>query len=163
MRHLIPFLASLAFALPAMAHKAHVHGEGQLDVVIDEETITLDLELPLDAAVGFERAPRNDKEKAALAEAEKILKNASNLWLPTPAARCALHSLEVKMPNLSESGHADINALYVFRCAVPAELKGIETTLFKNFTRLYRIDVQRAGPSGQGAQRLSPKKLILAW
>jgi hypothetical protein len=52
-------------ALPA--HAQHAHGEGRLDVVIDKDSIAINLELPLDAAVGFERAPRNEREKAALA------------------------------------------------------------------------------------------------
>jgi hypothetical protein len=167
--------ASLFFALPAAhAAKAHVHGEGKLDVAIDKEKITLNLELPLDAAVGFERPPKNDKEKAALVAADKALQNAAALFVPTPAANCTVQSAAVKVPNLGggakhdhahegEEHHADIDANYVFRCANPAAVKGIETTIFKNFNRLYRLEVQRAGPAGQGAARLTPNKPVLAW
>jgi hypothetical protein len=166
--------ASLLFVMPsAHAAKAHAHGEGKLDVVIDKEQITLNLELPLDAAVGFERAPKNDKEKAALATADKALKDAA-LFVPSPAANCTPQSMEIKVPFLGGDGkhdhahggeehHADIDANYVFRCANPAALKGIETTIFKNFKRLYRLEVQRAGPSGQGAMRLTPNKPVLNW
>jgi hypothetical protein len=74
--HPIRLLALLAaFALPAQAQ--HAHGEGKLDIVIDKDGIAINLELPLDAAVGFERAPKNDKEKAALAAADKTLKDAA--------------------------------------------------------------------------------------
>lgn len=163
MKKSILLFAALAFGLPAMAHKAHVHGEGRLDVAIDKDTVTLDIELPLDAAVGFERAPRNDKEKAALAAAEKTLKDTSLLWALTPTAKCAVQSIAVKMPELAASGHADIDARYVFRCSAPSELKSVETTLFKSFTRLYRLETQRAGPIGQGAQRLTPNKPALTW
>jgi hypothetical protein len=157
-------LAALAaFALPASAHKAHVHGEGKLDVVIDKDTITLNLELPLDAVVGFERAPKNDKEKAALAEGEKVLNDAAALWLPTPAAKCTVHSATVTLPKFGDGGHADLDARYVFRCADTAALKSIETTLFKQFKRLYRLETQRAGPVGQGAMRMSPKTPMLVW
>ncbi len=174
MKSPILFAASLLFVLPAAhAAKAHVHGEGKLDVAIDKEQITLNLELPLDAAVGFERAAKNDKEKAALAAADKALKDAA-LFLPTPAANCTLQSMEIKVPftggmdqhdhaHEGESHHADIDANYVFRCANPAVLKGIETTIFKSFKRLYRLEVQRAGPSGQGAMRLTPNKPVLNW
>jgi hypothetical protein len=167
--------ASLLFILPAAhAAKAHVHGEGKLDVAIDKETITLNLELPLDVAVGFERAPKNDKEKAALAAADKTLKEAATLFVPTPAAQCTVASTDVKTPNLGgdakhdhahegEEHHADIDANYTFRCANPAALKGIETTLFKSFKRLYRLETQRSGPSGQGALRLTPNKPVLTW
>ena len=158
--------ACLLFALPVLpvhAHKAHVHGEGRLDVAIDKDTITLNLELPLDVAVGFERAPKNDKEQAALANAEKVINDAAALWLPTPAAHCTVQSVEVGMPKFSGSEHADVDARYVFRCANPTALKGIETTLFTQFKRLYRLETQRIGPSGQGKQRLAPKTPVLTW
>jgi hypothetical protein len=151
----------LAFPLAHAQHK-HVHGEGRLDVAIDKESITLNLELSLDAAVGFERAPKNDKEKAALTGAEKTLNDAAALFLPTAAANCAVRSVQVSMPKFAGE-HADIDANYVFHCTAPAELKGIETTLFKHFKRLYRLETQRVGPAGQGAQRLTPKKPLLSW
>lgn len=155
--------AALLLSAPAVAQHKHVHGEGTLDVAIDKDTITLGLELPLDAAVGFERAPKNDKEKVALTAAEKTLRDAAALWLPTPAARCAVQSVEVGMPKFGGGEHADVNARYVFRCASPAALKGVETTIFKQFKRLYRLEAQRSGPAGQGAQRLTPKSPVLGW
>lgn len=161
--HLLPILGLLTASSLVQAGKGHTHGEGRLDVVIDKGTITLNLELPLDAAVGFERAPKNDKEKAALAEGEKALKDAAALWLPTPAAKCSVQSVDVGMPSFGDGGHADIDARYIFRCAEPAALKSIETTVFRQFKRLYRLEVQRAGPGGQGAMRMSPKNPLLVW
>ena len=155
--------AALLLSAPAIAQHKHVHGEGKLDVAIDKDTITLNLELSLDAAVGFERAPKNDKEKAALANAEKIVNDAAALWLPTPAANCTVQSVEVGMPKFAGGEHADMDARYVFRCANPAALKGIETTIFTQFKRLYRLETQRVGPAGQGKQRLAPKTPILTW
>jgi hypothetical protein len=173
LRYLIAVLTALTVPF-AYAAKAHVHGEGRLDIVIDKGQINLALELPLDAAVGFERPPKNDKENAALVAADKALQNAAALFVPTPAANCTVQSAAVKVPNLDgdakhdhahegEEHHADIDARYVFRCANPAALKGIETTIFQNLKRLYRLEVQRAGPAGQGAARLTPKKTVLTW
>jgi hypothetical protein len=162
-KHILLSAALFLAASAVQAQHKHVHGEGRLDAAIDKDTITLELELPLDAAVGFERAPKNDKEKAALAAVEKTLNDAAALWLPTPAANCAVQSVEVGMPTFDGDGHADVDARYVFRCASPAALKSVETTVFKQFKRLYRLETQRAGPVGQGAQRLTPKKPILSW
>jgi hypothetical protein len=155
--------ATLLLAFPAYAGKAHEHGAGQLDVSIDKETITLSLELPLDAIVGFERAPKTDREKAALAEAEKILSNAAALWLPTSAASCTVQSVALSLPKFTGDAHADVDAHYVFHCTAPVALRGLETTLFKHFKRLYRLESQRVGPVGQGAQRLTPKNPTLTW
>lgn len=155
--------AAILLALPAAhAQHRHVHGEGRLDVAIDKDTFTLNLELPLDAAVGFERAPKNDKEKAALAATENILNDATALFRPSAAASCSVQSAQVGMPAF-DGEHADIDAHYVFRCAQPAALKAIETTLFKSFRRLYRLEAQYAGPAGQGARRLTPKQPVLSW
>lgn len=160
----ILFATALFLTLPvAHAQHRHVHGEGKLDVAIDKDTITLNLELPLDAAVGFERAPKNDKEKAALVATEKALNDAAALWLPTPAANCSVQSVEVGMPKFGTGEHAEVDARYVFRCASPAALKGVETAIFKQFKRLYRLEAQRIGPSGQGAQRLTPKQPTVVW
>ncbi len=158
-------LALAALSLPALAGKGHVHGEGSLEVVIDKDKLSLRLELPLDVAVGFERAPRNDKEKAALAAAQQVLSDPA-LFAPTPAAGCKAEPARVEMPMFDgkkPAEHADIEATHAFRCATPAALKSVETTIFKRFKQLYRLEARRAGPSGQGAARLTPKNPVLAW
>jgi len=161
-------LALLGLTLSAAAHavKAHVHGEGTLEVVIDKDQITFSMELPMDVAVGFERAPKTDKEKESIAAAAKVLNDGSALFVPTVAAKCTLSSTKVSMPEFGKAAadaHGDIDASYNFRCASPAALKGFETTLFKQFKRLYRLEAQRVGPSGQGKGRLSPKQPGLSW
>ncbi len=162
---LTTLLGLLAGAPAVQAGKAHSHGEGRLDVVIEKDGIQLQLDLPLDAAAGFERAPKNDKEQAALAAAEKALNEAASLFVPTAAAGCSVQSAQVTLPALAKQGehHADITASYTFRCATPAALKGIETTIFRPFPRLYRLETQRAGPAGQGRQRLTPKAPVVTW
>ncbi|MBI5108560.1 MAG: DUF2796 domain-containing protein [Rhodocyclales bacterium] len=165
MRTLSLLICLLAIALPAHAEKGHVHGEGSLEVVIDKGRLSLRLELPLDVAVGFERAPRSDKERAALAAAQQALADPA-LFVPTPAAGCKPEPVRIAMPTFDgnkPAAHADIDAAYEFSCATPAALKSVETTIFKSFKRLYRLDARRAGPTGQGAGRLTPKNPVLAW
>lgn len=166
MKKLASCAAGLFLALPAAhAQHKHVHGEGRIDVVIERDGFSVDLDLPLDTVVGFERAPRTEKEKAALAEAHRILQDAAALFLPTPAAQCVVRKTEVELPDFKDGGkdggHAGIEAEYEFRCAAPAALQGIETTLFKSFKRLYRLEARHAGPAGQGAARLTPKNPLL--
>jgi hypothetical protein len=160
--HTLCILALTCVPMAAWAHGKHVHGEAQLQATIHQSQITLQLALPLEVAVGFERQPRTDAEKSALTQAEKALQNATALWQPTPAANCQVNKVEVTMPPL-DGPHADITAHYRFECAQPQALKGIETNLFQSFKRLYRIESQRMGPNGQGAARLNPKKPLLSW
>jgi hypothetical protein len=156
-------LLGLACVLPSHAHKAHVHGEGKLDAVIDGAQIVLQLAMPLEAVVGFERAPKNESESKALRDAQALLSNAPGLFIPTPAAGCVVEAAQVQAPQFDGSGHADIEARYAFRCQNPQSLQGIETTLFRHFKRLHRIETQRIGPRGQGAQRLTPRQPVLNW
>ena len=71
--------------------------------------------------------------------------------------------LAVLLSQAGEGEHADLAARYEFQCEVPESLQGIETTIFKHFKGLYRLETQRVGPAGQGAQRLSPRNALLRW
>lgn len=168
------FLASsltlfAVLALPAHAGKAHVHGEGKLDIAIDvaknKGTLSIRLELPLDVVVGFERAPRTDKEKADLVAAEKLL-GGTPLFVPTEAAQCTAQPIALTMPRFdakAHAEHADIDVTYTFFCAAPTALKSINSTVFKHFKRLYRLEARRVGPDGQSAVRLTPKQPAMIW
>lgn len=166
---LLPCAALTLFAAaPAGAGPAHVHGKGDLSVVVAGDTLTLGLEIPLDALVGFERAPRTDKEKAAWRAMTQVFDDPAALFQATPEAGCAPAEKSVKLPYVQGAaapadGHGDLDAEYVFKCAKPAALKGFATTIFQRFPRLYRLDVKRSGPTSQGAGRLAPKQPGLSW
>ncbi len=167
--------SSAAFAAP------HVHGAGKLEVVIDGAHFAVTLDMPADAAVGFERMPRTAAEKLAVEAMLKALSDGPGLFKPTPAAECRLATVDLSTPfspttdkpagkekaagaEEGEQGeHGDIEASYVFQCAKPEQLKSLETTIFTRFKRLYRLEVERAGPSGQGAGMLTPKQPKLNW
>lgn len=157
----------LSAALPALAASVHEHGKGELDVVVDGDRLVLALDIPLDALTGFERAPRTDKEKSAWRAMEAALGDPAALFQPTPEAGCALAEKKLSLPFGAgadgHDGHADAAAEYVFRCAKPAALKGFATTVFQRFPRLYRLDVKRSGPRGQGAGRLAPRQPAIVW
>lgn len=129
----LALIATLALSFSAHAAGGHHHGTGSVEAAIDGGQIRIALELPLESAVGFERAPKTDKEKAALADAAKLLNDANAVFVPTPAAQCTVESSQVSIPHTDgaaadKDGHADVDATYVFRCANPAALKGVETT-----------------------------------
>lgn len=97
-------LLALAFAAlaatPAFAHKAHVHGVAKLEVVVDGESLQLRLESPLDNLLGFERAPRNDRERAAARDMANKLRQGERLFAPTAGAQCRLVSVSLHAPVL---------------------------------------------------------------
>lgn len=162
MTRCIVLIALLALTSTAFAHGKHVHGEARLEIAIDKESVELALEMPLDSAVGFEHAPKDAQQKAALDDALRRLGEAG-AWRLSAQAGCTLKSARVEAPQFGADGHADLDADYVFLCTHPGELKSIETTLFKAFPRLHRIESQWVGPAGQGARTLTPKQPALKW
>ena len=164
---LIQALLCSILIFPVQAAPAHVHGVARIDLVVEGDKLTLSIDIPLDSATGFEHFPRTDKQKAALAESMKRLSQASDLFVPSSEAQCKVESVALGDPfpggKAKASGHADVDVEYVFRCAHPAALKGLETTLFKRFSRLRRIDVQRATAGGQGASVLTAERPGLNW
>jgi hypothetical protein len=163
--------AACLLPLPALAGKAgaHVHGTASLQVAIDGQTLTLNLETPLENLLGFEHAPRTDKQKAAVRAMSERLNQPGELFSPSPAAQCtsvsvALDSAVLKPgQQAAGDGHADLDGEFVFRCADPEALRTLDVGLFQHFPKLRRLDVQVAGPRGQSAARLSPQQRRLAW
>ena len=157
--------------VPALAGKsaAHVHGVASLQVATDGGTLTLQFETPLANLLGFEHAPRSEKQKQAVRLMADRLRQAGAVFTPSPAARCSAISVELESPLLQPSpqsgddAHADLAGSFVFRCQDPAALRDLEVGLFASFPRLQRIDVQVAGPRGQSAARLSPQQRRVSW
>jgi hypothetical protein len=147
-------------------HHAHVHGVAKLEVAVDGGNVDLRLESPLDNLLGFERAPRNDKERAAVATMRARLNQGETLFAPTAAARCRQVSARVDAPTLDGKAageHADLVAEYRFECAEPARLTGLEVRLADHFKGMRRIDAQVIGPKGQTASRITAKMRFLSW
>ncbi len=150
-------------------HAAHVHGVAKLEVAVDGGNLSLHLESPLEGLLGFEHAPRNDKERAAASEMRKKLADAGKLFAPTTAAQCTLKSVQIDAPSLDtkpasgDAEHADLDADFLFICAQPAKLTGMDVRLFQVFPKMRRIEAQVVSGKGQKATRLSSKMRYLSW
>ncbi len=174
-------LSALLLALPAHAqhehdhghsHHAHVHGIAKLEVAVDAGNLSLHLESPLEVLLGFEHAPRNDHERAAVGAMRRQLAAAGNLFAPTAAAQCSLKSVVVTAPTLdarpaagrnTASDHADLDADFLFTCAQPSRLTGMDVRLFQAFPKMRRIEAQVVSGKGQKATRLSAGMRFLSW
>lgn len=168
-----PVMTCILVMLPmvALSHEpgAHVHGVAKLQVAVDGNTLTLDFESPLDSLLGFEHMPRNEKQKAAVRAMAERLNKPGGLFLPSPAASCTVQSVKLESPVLEPAkkndgdGHADLDAEFIFKCAQPNELHGMEVKLFDAFSNLRRLDVQVATARGQTAARLTPAQRHVSW
>ena len=160
-------IVALVGAATAVAAPAHQHGQAQLEIALEGDRLSILLASPLDALVGFERAPRTESERQALASMGEALRDAGAMFALPEAAHCALLGVELDSPVLAQQpvkgGHADLLAHYRFRCTHSHTLHGIRTGLFEAFPRLRKLNLQFVGPAGQRAATLTPKNPRFAW
>jgi hypothetical protein len=156
---------------------AHVHGGALLQVVHIGNTVTINLESPLDNLLGFEHAPRTDKQKQKAQAMADLLRQPEALFVLTPAAQCKPSPVQLTAPvlnlgvaeknaqskNKARDGHAELEAELIFTCGTPAALKDLEVKLFDAFRGIRQLDAQLVGPRGQSAAKLTSKKRRLAW
>jgi hypothetical protein len=151
--------------------KPHEHGVLTVAIALEAQTLTIEVEMPLDTLVGFERRPRTDAERSAATAALARMRAGSDLFRPDAAAACRLTQARVDAPALEsagrvddDGGHADLDASYRFVCAEPGRLAGIDVSIFDAFRRARRIDVQFVTADGQGRAVLRPpaRRITLA-
>ena len=174
-----------AASLPSAAHAqhthgAHEHGAAELTVALDGQALVIELISPLDNLVGFEHAPANDTQRAALAEAGRLLSDADAMFALPVAAACRFEHADIESPwpmaamapAAGQAGHAHAHptrgdheeavVTYRYTCAQPAALQQIEVRAFARFPRLREIRVEHATARGQGAAVLTPAAAALA-
>lgn len=150
-----PALTAAALVLTATAAFAaqpHDHGVARLDIGVEPARVLLTLALPLDAAVGFERAPRSDAERERARAALARLRDAAALFRIDGAAGCTPGAVKVQAPALeggAAEGHADADAEYEFNCRAGARAGFVEVGLFDAFPALRRVELQVVTPRGQ--------------
>lgn len=157
-------LALLPAAGGVSAAGAHQHGVAQLTVAAEDNRLELELSSPLESLVGFEREPRNDKERKTVQAMKDSFRKPETLFAPSAAAQCTATPAEVELPGGdSKDGHADMHAAVVFECRTPAALKDLEVGLFEAFPRLQRLKVQLVARGKQSGMELTRQKRRLAW
>jgi hypothetical protein len=161
-------LAACAALLAAAAQAApHQHGVIALNVALDGTTLTIEMNAPLDSLVGWERAPRNDAERRAAADALLRLGDPAKLFTPDAAAQCSPAAPQVDAGLLAPGAkpvageHADLQASYRYTCTQPAQLRSIALPIFDAFRRIQRIEVQAVGPQGQRKATLRRASAVL--
>jgi hypothetical protein len=153
-RFAVVMLALAWLPVPALPNKAHVHGVATLEAAVDGSRLVLALDIPLEDLVGFERAPKTDKERAAVQAAVAYFAS-GKAFVPNAEAGCRLAESKPELPTAGE--HASLRALSTFECANAAALRSVTVALFDAFPKVRRIDAQVAGAKKQSGARLTAK------
>jgi hypothetical protein len=176
----IAALSVLSITTAAVAHEAHVHGVGKLDVALDDRTLSLHLDSPLINLLGFEHAASSAPDRQAAQKMGVQLRGADKVFVTTPAAQCRATSVTLISAALDPAllgekpapktagqsaadhdGHADLDADFVFSCAHPEQLRAIDVKLFELYSGFHRIDVQAVTPKSQSAATLAPGATVI--
>lgn len=98
--------AGSAHAETKRQHDAHQHGHGALNIAVEGNTLTMELEVPGADITGFEHAASSKEDKAAVAGAKKTLASPKSLFTLSNAAGCTLTEAKVALSNEEhEHGH----------------------------------------------------------
>jgi hypothetical protein len=171
----VNFLIAAAFAasLPAIAAEEnrelgpHEHGHGKLNIAIEGNRVSMELEVPGADIVGFEHEASTPDQKAAVDKAKATLSNALTVFKLPAGAGCKLaeasvavqaedehdaaeHKEEAKADGPKEAEpHSEFHATYAIDCASPAKLTAIDFKYFDLFAGAQELDVNLVTPKGQ--------------
>ena len=146
-------------------HGAHEHGKLTLNVALEADTLTVELDSPAMNILGFEHAPRTADEKRAVEAAHTFLKAGSGMFGVPPAARCSLAGVSLTLPEWHEEGdHADYRARYTFTCTASKSLQWIEFWLLERFKNVTEARVNIVSASGQRSETVaSARSRVSLW
>jgi hypothetical protein len=150
-------------------HGAHVHGEAQLLIALEGDTLEIELHTPAMNIVGFEHQPKTKAQHEAVETAIDTLKQPDLLFHLPATAKCHSAEIEVDSPltkhhehdhahqhSHSAETHSDFTAHYRYRCDEITQLKRIEVELFNRFPATERLEVQSISLKGQQVVDLTP-------
>ncbi len=119
---------------------AHVHGDANINIVIEGAKGTLLIDSPAESFLGFEGKPKNEKQKNDLKKLEKI--NLSQNIKFDPSLECQFSNSKFAMEG--EGDHSNINISADFNCK--KEIKGTKINLdFTSFKHLKEFKLEMMG------------------
>lgn len=160
MKPWFPLLCLLVTPIALAQQHAHVHGIADMNLVLEGNTLSIDLESPMDNTLGFEHPPKSAAEKQAVAAMQQTLQQSDRLFRINAEAGCkaAAPQIESALFSGQVNGHADLDASYTFTCAHPEALRNVDVQLFTVFPRLKSIKLQKVTAKGQQGRTLTPEQ-----
>lgn len=151
-------LALVIPSIEAFGKDKHVHGAVTFNVAVEGNVLSLEIDAPAVNVLGFEKAPRNDVERQAVASVDAWLSAGRDIAGVPRAAGCRLQSVTYEAPKLG-SGHADYRPRYAFRCDNPAALEWVELWALRRLKDVEKAEVNLISATMQRQETLAPGSL----
>lgn len=86
---------------------AHVHGQGNLNIAVEGQRVSMELSVPGADIVGFEHEASTDEQKAALKTAKEKLADALSLFRLSGEAGCKVAEAKITFETEEDGDHKD--------------------------------------------------------
>jgi len=174
------FVSFDILAQVARQKDSHEHGAAIIKMVMEEERLQVEFEVPSESLIGFEHFPKSQSNRENFNEAIKILSDPSKLFSKPIKAECLLVGMNVSQSlfsNEEEHGHdesekedehghdesekseihSEFKSNYYWNCQHLDEIDSIGTQLMSFFPRIEEIRVNWISNNGQGSLELESK------
>jgi Protein of unknown function (DUF2796) len=165
-------LGALAvFPAAAQTHRElgpHEHGRGTLNIAVEGNKVSMELEVPGMDIVGFEHGAKTRKDKTTLEKAKQKLSAPLSLFKLPASAGCRVTEAKVEVEtgehdhaakqekkgeasksSEKEQHHSEFHNAYSLECSSPASITGIEFGYFNAFPGAEKLEVNVITPKGQ--------------
>ena len=132
----------------------HAHGSVTFNIALEGELLVVELDAPADNVVGFEKSPRNEAERKAVADANAWFASGRNFAAVPGNAGCRLQSVDFVPPKFG-SGHADYRGRFTYRCSNPGAIAWVDLWALRSLRELEKIEVNVITPTLQRQTELA--------
>ena len=159
---------------------SHEHGAAIIKMVMEDEKLQIEFEVPSESLIGFEHFPKSQSNRENFNKAIKVLSDPSKLFSQPIKAECLLVGMNVSQSlfsNEEEHGHdesekeeehghdesekseihSEFKSNYYWNCQHLDEIDSIGTQLMSFFFGIEEIRVNWISNNGQGSLELESK------
>ena len=159
---------------------SHEHGAAIIKMVMEDEKLQIEFEVPSESLIGFEHFPKSQSNRENFNKAIKVLSDPSKLFSQPIKAECLLVGMNVSQSlfsNEEEHGHdesekedehghdesekseihSEFSSKYHWHCEHLDEIDSIGTQLMNIFPRIEEIRVRWITKNNQGSIELESK------
>lgn len=149
---------------------AHVHGQAQLQLAIDQTQVVMSFSSPLDNFLGFERAPKDEAEQEKVRRLLQQLQNPLIWFELNDAAHCQIKQIDIDAPALTDNlkstedkKHGDLRFEIDLQCKNPHHLRSLRALVHQQYKGIKRIKIEVVHGAEQYRKTLQSDDTILAW
>jgi hypothetical protein len=154
-------------------HEAHVHGQAEMNILIDDTTFVFEINSPALNLLGFEHEPGTDAEKETVHKVNKMLLDYKNI-VAVADMDCKQSQNQMTAPFDEEDhdhnhhhgenhgdGHSEYYLFYSLSCKDIKKIEQIKIKLFDNFPGFESVDVKWTYFTDAGSMEATKEQKII--